>query len=252
MIKQALEYLVGLKPVEAVMVCGRMYSTGVLHEVLSPVTPGFKTSTLTSIVDYLKNNPDNRDGDYIISIQSPTQVKLTTSVFGDFEQRDNLVCAEAMIPDIYFGSFVDKERFSIELQSKFTTFLRKDNEGDLIEEDGDKRILQKFIGALKSEYVKNHNDDGVSQKVEVKTGITTVGEAIVPNPVTLAPFRSFPEIDQVESEFVFRMREGRGGIEMALFEADGGAWRLEAIKRIKKFFEVQFEEHGITEVTILA
>lgn len=251
MIKQALEYLVGLKPVELIDVDGRTYSTDRLHQVLDPFTPGFDTSTLTSIVDYLRADPDNRDGKYILLIHSPEKVSLMSSVFGRFEQRDELITSTAFLPSFQFGRFVGKEQFIIELQSKFTKFLDEDG-GNLIETDGDKGILQKFIGALKSEYVKNHNDDGVSQKVEVKTGITTVGEAIVPNPVTLAPFRSFPEINQVESEFIFRMREGMEGIEMALFEADGGAWRLEAIQRIKKFFEEKFKEHDITEVTILA
>ena len=46
----------------------------------------------------------------------------------------------------------------------------------------------------------------------------------VPNPVTLRPFRTFIEVEQPESKFIFRMREGG---RCAIFEADGahGSWR---------------------------
>lgn len=121
----------------------------------------------------------------------------------------------------------------------------------LNQRSGDKEALLKVIGNLKTEAVKKHSDDGISQKVEIKQGITTVAEAVVPNPVLLAPFRTFPEIDQVPSQFIFRMRENRG-VEMALFEADGGAWEMETIQRIKIYLESQIKEHGVENVTILA
>jgi len=60
----------------------------------------------------------------------------------------------------------------------------------------------------------------------------------VPNPVVLAPFRTFREIAQPESKFVFRMQQGP---RCALFEADGGAWRLEAMKRSKAYLEEELE-----------
>ena len=251
MIKKALEYLVGLKPVEIISIEDRPYSSQELYAVKEPYLPGFGTSTLTSIVDYLKDNPDGRIRNYVLTIDSPTEVNLYSATFGAFEQRDRIITSQACVPSLCFSKFMEKEQFIIELQSKFTKFLQKDKEGNLFETEGDKPVLQKFIGALKSEYVKNHADDGVSQKVEVKTGIATVGEALVPNPVKLAPFRSFSEISQVESDFVFRMRDS-GAIEMALFEADGGAWRTEAIQRIKTYFEQQFTEKEIKNVTILA
>ena len=75
--------------------------------------------------------------------------------------------------------------------------------------------------------------------VTIKTGIASVGEAEVPNPVTLAPYRTFPEIEQVESKFIFRMKEGPLA---AIFEADGGAWKNEAMKRIKEYLVENLKE----------
>lgn len=68
--------------------------------------------------------------------------------------------------------------------------------------------------------------------------MATIGKEAVPNPVYLKPFRTFTEITQPESAFVLRMRES-GGIQVALFEADGGAWKNEAILAIKDYLEIQ-------------
>lgn len=80
----------------------------------------------------------------------------------------------------------------------------------------------------------------------------------MPNPVELVPFRTFVEINQVPSAFIFRARAAKDpysdnketkDIQFALFEADGGAWRIEAASRIKKYLEKAFIG---TEVIVLA
>lgn len=89
---------------------------------------------------------------------------------------------------------------------------------------------------MKEETVHQANDDGVSQAVSVKTGIASVNSVKVPNPVKLAPYRTFNEVAQPTSEFVFRMRDG---MQCAIFEADGGAWQLEAMQSIKEYLASQ-------------
>ncbi len=252
MLKEAMQYFLQKADVKLLEVGGRSYSTDHIHPVREPKIEGFSTSTLTSIVDYIVQNPDRLDLKTIIHIISPTEVALKTERYGEFEQRDILIDAGALIPDLEFDNWMSSEEFIIELQSKYTTFPSRGADDSLLLTAGDKDALLKCVGNVRSDTVRSHGDDGVTQKVEVKQGITMVGEAIVPNPVTLAPFRTFQEIDQVESKFIFRMREGRGGIEMALFEADGGAWKQEAIRKIKAFFEKELKDKEIEGVVILA
>lgn len=69
--------------------------------------------------------------------------------------------------------------------------------------------------------------------------------AIVPNPVKLKPYRTFLEVDQPVSEFIFRMKQDKyDGVLCALFEADGGAWKMEATERIKKYLESELKEYS--------
>lgn len=58
----------------------------------------------------------------------------------------------------------------------------------------------------------------------------------MPNPVTLAAYRTFQEIVQPYTQYVFRMKD-QNGVTCALFEADGGAWEMEAMNRIKMYLE---------------
>ena len=112
---------------------------------------------------------------------------------------------------------------------------------------GDKEVLLQYTGLVRDEAVKTTGDDGISQKVTVKTGVASVGEAIVPNPVILAPYRTFAEIEQPESKFIFRMKEGPSA---AIFVADGGAWKNDAILRIREYLQEQLKE--IENIEIIA
>ncbi|MGV8103295.1 hypothetical protein ACE15I_33430, partial [Bacillus thuringiensis] len=88
------------------------------------------------------------------------------------------------------------------------------------------------------------------QAVTVKTGVASRGNAKVPNPVQLSPYRTFVEVEQPESKFVFRMREGA---RCGLFEADGGAWKLEAMNNIKEYLkEALAQEIESEKVFVLA
>ncbi|WP_317118878.1 hypothetical protein, partial [Clostridium neonatale] len=189
-------------------------------------------STLTGLVDYIKTNVDKLEGKLLIQVKSPEEVTLYSPLNADRE-REKYVSAEAILPNnVVYDRFLDTERFNIMLQSAFV-------------DDEDKSKLLKYTALITDDTVKNFGDDGISQKVTVKTGVASVSDAVVPNPVTLAPFRTFPEVEQPESKFIFRMKEGPSA---ALFEADGGAWRNKAILNIKAYLEKELEHNHNVEI----
>ena len=77
-------------------------------------------------------------------------------------------------------------------------------------------------------------DDGFSMTVSQTSGTTIKkAEELHVNPIVrLAPYRTFCELEQPESKFLLRVRDGG---EMALFEADGGMWKLEVQERISHY-----------------
>lgn len=227
MTRDALQYVVGLKTAEVLDINGERYVDKDVYRVDNELrASAIQMNTLTSLVDYLKAGVDKMAEKMLVQVVSPTKVRVLSMLDAD-RKREELVEVEAMIPDFEYGRYMGNERFIIALQSKFI-----DND--------DRALLLKFAGTVKDESIAEYGDDGVTQKATVKTGITSVGDAIVPNPVKLRPFRTFVEVTQPESAFVFRMRQADGrGIECAIFEADGGAWKNVAMKSIKEY--LQFE-----------
>lgn len=74
-------------------------------------------------------------------------------------------------------------------------------------------------------------------------------DAKVPNPVKLRPYRTFHEVEQPASDFIFRMKSERG-ISCALFEADGGAWENAAMANIKNYLEFELADvEGFTVIS---
>ncbi|MBE7411381.1 MAG: hypothetical protein HS129_04835 [Leptospiraceae bacterium] len=95
------------------------------------------------------------------------------------------------------------------------------------------------------------SDDGVSQDVVIKTGLVRKQKDSIKNPIKLTPRRSFAEIEQVSSEFIFRIQKGSNGIRFGLFDGDGGAWRIEAMSRIKSWLNDRLNEDKKTSWVII-
>lgn len=247
--KETAAYLVGLGKEQVLIKAdnGGQYTPERLHRINEPVVAAIETHSLTSIVDYIKNGVDDIDPkEMIIHIVSPQQVLLLSYVNAD-RAREVYIDAKVILPNnVKFDKFLDTEAFNIMLQSGFVNIPVLENvDGTDVEVDYKKMLLQ-VTGCVKEETIKQVGDDGVSQSAMIKTGVASIESVKVPNPVLLAPYRTFQEVRQPLSKFIFRMQDGPSA---AIFEADGGAWRNDAIGRIKEYFKEQLE--GI-EINILA
>lgn len=231
MIKEALQYIVGLSEANIKEICGQKYSDKELRRIsYNPKAESIRMGTLTSFVEYLKSEADPMMNKMFVHIVSPMEVRLISRL--DNERiRETLVKVVCDTPDFTYGHYIGHEEFLIALQAKFLP-------------NQDRELLLKFAGTVENGTVAQYGDDGVTQKATVKTGIASKGDAIVPNPVKLRPYRTFIEVKQPESEFIFRMKEDeRGGVQCAVFEADGGAWRNEAMDNIKEYLRHELEKY---------
>jgi len=221
MIKKALEYLVSLKSPEVIEHNGLKYSIGSFNQLPEDEPAIFKTKSLASVVELInKESAHPKLNSLIIHVESPTKVKVLTTLREKFE-RFYLYSAEIELPYIPFGQYQSLEAMNILLKSAFG-------------QTGTTAELIKLLGNIQEEEVQTTTDDGFSQKVTAKTGIATVSKVTIEPIARLAPYRTFIEVEQPESEFLLRLKKGP---EAALFEADGGAWKLAARKNIKAYFE---------------
>ena len=119
-----------------------------------------------------------------------------------------------------FGVKLPVEKFVISMQASFV-------------QDSTTAAILKMLGRMKSGTEQLTEDDGVTQTIAIKKGIVKEAWASVPNPVTLAPHRTFSEILQPASKFVLRVDSD--GPSVSLHEADGGSWKDEATVSIQKY-----------------
>lgn len=183
-----------------------------------------EVSTLSAVVQYIQFQHEV-DQPLFIHIVSPREVELLTALDA-YGRRKTLVRAGVVTqaPDV--DKFMDAETLNIELQTRFAP-------------EGDRDVLLKLVGNIKDEVVKKYGDDGVSQKVTIQTGTATVGEAEVPRTVTLTPYRTFPDIEQLPADYIFRMRDGGKG---AFIELTNGSWQLTAMNAIATYFVENLSE----------
>lgn len=222
--RDAMEYLSEQAQPEILEVNGQQYSTRKLHNVLEPTPAPLVVRNLSGLVDYLKSEFDGQ-APLLVHVVSPTQVSVISSYNNDYSRKE-IIKAEALLPEFRYGTFYDAEDFVIKLQSVFV-------------EGAQRSTLLKVVGNIKEEAVRQVGDDGISQSVVSKTGVATVEEVKVPNPVQLAPYRTFVEVEQPISAFVFRMKNGPVA---GLFEADGGAWRNTAIANVASYLVEELSE----------
>ena len=240
MLEKALKYLVGMGRAEVKNVtlpdgAVQVYSDRHLDRLdrYYPLAEPVKMRTLTSLVDYIRAGVDIMAEKMVIHVVSPEEVRLF-SMLNEERDRECMVKVHAQVPSFRYENFMDHETFCISVQSKFID--------DPDDPETDKALLLKFAGTVEQGSVSEYGDDGVTQKATVRQGIASKADAIVPNPVRLRPFRTFVEVEQPCSDFIFRMKEIHGAVSCALFEADGGAWKNAAMKNIKEYLESELEE----------
>lgn len=224
MITAAIEKVLGLAIPNRIQIDDRQYVDKQIHAIKPPTQAGIQVMTLTAIKDYYQDNPDKLDLSRLVAhISAHNNVNIISAIKGEWLQRDACLTATIKHAPFAFGQYIDIEMFMISLQTHF------------VQTETTKKLLQ-VVGNLTSETGVTTIDDGVTQQVQAKSGIARISNISLPNPVNLAPYRTFTEIEQPESAFVFRLKKNsEGSVTAALFEADGGNWQLTCIQRVREW-----------------
>lgn len=122
--------------------------------------------------------------------------------------------------------FREHEKAIIELRSQFAQ-----NKGT--------EYLLDLLSRISKDSGVTTSDNGVSQSVEARQGVSLKAKVTVEPRVSLRPYRTFQEVQQPESEFLLRLDDDAN---VGLFEADGGMWKLKARETIKEFLSEQLKE----------
>ena len=229
MLEQFVDKLLYLGKIIEHKVGERVFLNKTPHEVIPNKPMSLGINSLEGLAAYVGKNIDKyKAEELMIHIISHKKVVLTTKLSDVYKSREVLLSADTDLfsDDFNFGQKYDQEGFVINVMTKFVSSKPQAE-------------LLRIASSLKSGKAKEVDDDGMTQQVVVKDGAMVKKENIK-NPMALAPYRTFREIEQPTSLFVFRVHNGyRDDDEpsMSLNEADGSAWKLKAIQGIREYFE---------------
>ena len=244
-LRDAFEYVTGLKEeaMEPIVteIEGKTYcNQSLVRYGKEELADSIRVNTLSAMVDYIKGMPEELRDKMILHIVSPKEVRLYSGLLKE-KRREYLFECEAIVNEFRFDKYYDQERFLIELQANFAM-----NE--------DLETLMQVSGNIQAGTTASYSDDGVSQKTTVKSGVQRM-DVVVPNPVKLIPYRTFQEVEQPSSLYVFRIQDDGGEPMFKLVEADNGLWKNAAMKKVKEYFEFELAETPIMKdgnLTIIA
>ena len=227
----ALKWIKAQGGIHTIELDGRTYALESINRIKDPSesAPGkLIFHTLDGLLDYaatqFKSEVVAGVGYPAFHVKGPDRVKLYAPMQTAIGNVRWCYAEAELIEDNYeYGEWYTQEQFIIELMGKFV-------------HDNNLLALVSMVASITSVQESKTDDDGISPMIEIRKGLRLREEKKIENPITLAPWRTFREIDQPSSQFVIRISEDRQNrVTLALYEADGAVWKMEAIGSIGNY-----------------
>lgn len=224
-LRDAIDRIVGLAAPYTMEANGHTFCSKALVEVKADeyAPTAYEVDTLDALVKLILTEGLTLGRRLYVRVDSARKVTVTTT-YNNGELRNPylrfpLYEAVSDVPGVTIGNLMSQERAIVELQSLYGATPDRDYLLDLL-----RRIdVNEGVSSV---------DNGVTQEVNVRTGAVLKQATPVRPIVQLQPYRTFLEVEQPVSDFLLRVsKEG----EPTLFEADGGAWKLEAKRSIAAY-----------------
>lgn len=237
MLKEFVEKIASMAENKEHQIGGHTYTDKAVHLVDEErYWPKVRTvSTLYSLAALIKAEMDKFKSQFpiIVEVTDSNTVSVFTT-YDDRYERKYLYQAVADIPRNSINRWENKQDTIIQLNSVYGNSKDKD-------------YLIELLSVMTEESKVTEKDNGLTQTVEANKGISMKQNLPIRPRITLKPYRTFIEVDQPESEFTLRVREGA---EVLISEADGGKWKLDAKKNIAAFLDKNLRGKGDVIVTI--
>jgi hypothetical protein len=240
LIKEAIEKIVQLAGPTFQTIGEHTYSDKTMEEIRPVIdSPAEKSLTsLDAVVKLIKTEAAKLyPGPFYITIPAFDRVE----VFGQPDAYKRYVR-----PVLYSANATDApgwnpetkmafEQAAVALQTRF-------------QETPDQKYALQLLSQITCGGKVTYNDNGVAMSVVTSKGIALQENATIKPLISLKPYRTFQEIEQPTSIYLFRIDE-RG---ITFFEADGGMWKLTARQTIKAFFDTELADLIETGTVVVA
>ena len=234
MISEAMDRVIELAAPNIKDFSGLVYTDKPLTLIAPPLPPKVEVVTLTGFADAIAALAV---ADALLIVDSPVSVQCVSIQSDAYGRRQVYVTAKHDHQAFGFGRYVTPEEMVIGLRSKFVYGQADDLD-----------YVCKMVGNITNEGVVKTEDDGVTQAVAVRRGIAIRGAETLKPIVNLTPWRAFTEVRQATSPFLFRAKSQGSETLLALIEADGGEWKVQAAESIAQWLNSNPATSALTVV----
>jgi len=162
-----------------------------------------------------------------INIISPTHI-VGWGTVGKSEYRAQLLSAKAKTKEFPYGRQLSMEDFILNVQ---VCFAECDDKAELL--SAVSRVVQN------SQIV--HEDDGITQTLEVKSGVSLKENKRISPVRYLAAYRSFPGFASPVAPFLFRAHKEEKGVKFSLTDMAGDNWIGATIEALRTELDKMLE-----------
>jgi len=207
-----IEKIEEMAEVQTIEKNGVQYSTKKLHQISKPMAGAIAVNSLEAVVAFIKKTKANGKIELPLMVNAKYNTVEVHSSLTENLERDLLLSASPLTPSLGLEKWMSVEEFIINLRTRFEQT----------------EVREQLLNLVSKLYKKDEvelSDNGITQSVVAQTGVTIHEEVTIPPVLKLQPKRAFGEVVQPETLFLFRVNKDA---RVALFEADGGAWKDEA------------------------
>lgn len=229
MIKEALEYLVGLgQPLIEQNKDGVEFLRSSGRPVFDVAEyPTIEVHNLTAFADSVKDDGGS------VYVHDSRHVAMQGRALVTPTGRGRMTYCSARahrLEQFPGGQFMEQEHFIIMAQARFAPSKALDK-------------MLTFVAGMQDEQATQLNDTRVSQAITVRRGVTSMQKEQIVNPVMLAPYRSFPEIEPIPEPYILRLKGGSENAppSLALFPVDNGMGEYRLCQAITEWLRANLE-----------
>lgn len=228
MIRQALEYLVGLRENKTYTIDGHSYSDNDLTLIKEPkpAPRAIDVKTLSAVAALIRKEEKHFVSPTFIEVLNPREL----TVYSSYDTEDEYTRHE------YYRVKCDAPRFNPAWYEREDMII---NLMSLFDKTADLDYVLDLISKISQNSSIETADNGITQKVTARQGVELKETTTIKPIVSLKPFRTFLEVEQPESKFLLRVGER---LRIGLLEADGGKWTLAAKRNIADYFAHELKD----------
>lgn len=188
-------------------------------------------SNLDSLISYIETNPDNLNTEGLrLHVVNRLVVELIGPLQTDNDNARFCYARATFDPtNFHYDVWMPIDEFIVSIQSAFVQTDQSD-------------AVVNMLANIANEAIRTSKDDGFSQTISIKTGLTTKSEVTVRNPVELVPITTFREVEQPAGQFILRLKDHGGPPLVCLFAADVKALQLAGAVAVAKYLIHRLEE----------